>query len=87
MDADLFAGVATSDHAVGYLDAGALILRTVDGTRWRAVANPVNVRSLGERAEWIRIAAADKLHATVTATDLRNLDFQWRRHLGGRTVA
>ena len=70
VDADLFAGVATSDHAVWVLGRGGVILRTVDGTRWRAVANPVNVRS-GERAEWIRIAAADKLHATVTATDLR----------------
>ena len=41
MDADLFTGAATSDHAVWVLGRGGVILRTVDGTRWRAVANPV----------------------------------------------
>ena len=78
VDADLFAGVATSDHAVWVLGRGGVILRTTDGTQWRTVSNPSSFSSRaasGARAgappEWIRIAAADKLHATVTAADSR----------------
>ena len=86
VDADLFTGTATPDHAVWVLGRGGVILRTTDGAQWRAVSNPSSFSSgfspgapLGARAgvraaappEWIRIVAADKLHATVTAADSR----------------
>lgn len=82
VDADLFTGTATPDHAVWVFGRGGVILRTTDGTQWRVVSNPSNFSSgfssgapLGARAgappEWIRVMAADKLHATVTAADSR----------------
>ena len=82
VDADLFTGVATPDNAVWVLGRGGVILRTTDGMQWRAVSNPSSFSSglsssvasggrAGTPPEWIRIVAADKLHATVTATDSR----------------
>lgn len=82
VDADLFSGVATPDHGVWVLGRGGVILRSADGTQWRRISSPsssnISPRPTAGKSsasaasgEFIRIVAADKLHATVTAADSR----------------